>query len=223
MISIHLNWDSGHVIQPCVPSYQRTGTNIPSYSSWTLKDLSTLFLYFLEGASLVAQMVRNLPAMQETWVQSLGQEDALEKGMATHSGILAWRIPWMEEPGRLQSVGLQRVWHDGVTNTLTSRVATVMRKWRGSLWDCYRDETPKIGLKEVLRDLGEWYTQLFGPLDVVQCLPGTLQSEPASPPLSGWPQDNVGFLLLRVGATSCLPASCLLSLLLRIVWGCGYK
>ena len=108
-------------------------------------------------------MVRNLPAMQETWVWSLGQEDPLEKGMATHSGILAWRIPWMEEPGGLQSMGLQRVGHDGVTNTVTSGVATVMHKWRGSLWDCYRDETPKIGLKEVLRDLGEWYTQLFAP------------------------------------------------------------
>ena len=52
-------------------------------------------------------MVKNLRAMQETWVQSLGQEDPLEKGMATHSNILAWRIPWTEEPGRLQSIGLQ--------------------------------------------------------------------------------------------------------------------
>ena len=62
-------------------------------------------------ASLVAQMVKNLPAMQETWVQSLGQEDMLEKGMATHSNILAWRIPLTEEPGGLQSTGLQRVRH----------------------------------------------------------------------------------------------------------------
>ena len=54
-------------------------------------------------------MVKNLPAMQETQVQSLGQEDPLEKKMATHSSILAWRIPWTEEPGRLQSMGLQRV------------------------------------------------------------------------------------------------------------------
>ena len=50
-------------------------------------------------------MVKNLPAMQETWVQSLGQEDTLEKGMATHSSVLAWRIPWIEESGRLQSMG----------------------------------------------------------------------------------------------------------------------
>ena len=60
-------------------------------------------------ASLVAQMVKNLSAMQETWVQSLGWEDPLEKGMTTHSSILAWRIPWTEEPGRLQSMGSQRL------------------------------------------------------------------------------------------------------------------
>ena len=60
----------------------------------------------------MAQTVKNLPARQETWVQSLGQEDPLEKGMATHSSILAWRIPWTEEPGGLQQMGLQRVGHD---------------------------------------------------------------------------------------------------------------
>ena len=60
---------------------------------------------------LGAQTVKNLPAMRETWVQSLDQEDPL-KGMATHSSILAWRIPWTEEPGGLQSMGLQRVRHD---------------------------------------------------------------------------------------------------------------
>ena len=57
-------------------------------------------------------MVKNLPAMQETWVQSLSWEDPLEKGMATHSNILAWRIPLTEEPGELQSKWLQRVGHD---------------------------------------------------------------------------------------------------------------
>ena len=57
-------------------------------------------------------MVKNLPAMQETWVPSLGQEDPLEKEMATHSSILSWRIPWKEEPDRLQSMGSQRVRHD---------------------------------------------------------------------------------------------------------------
>ena len=59
-------------------------------------------------ASLVAQLVKNLPAVQETWVQSLGLEDPLEKEMATHSSILAWEIPWREDPGRLQSVGSQK-------------------------------------------------------------------------------------------------------------------
>ena len=57
-------------------------------------------------------MVKNLPAMQETRVQSLGGEDPLEKGMAIHSSILAWRIPWIEEPGGLQSMGSHRVGHD---------------------------------------------------------------------------------------------------------------
>ena len=64
------------------------------------------------GASLVAQVLKRLPAMQETQVRSLGWEDPLEKEMATHSSTLAWKIPWTEEPGRLQSMGSQRVGHD---------------------------------------------------------------------------------------------------------------
>ena len=66
------------------------------------------FNYSVDGPrfSLVAQMVKSLPAMQETWVQSLGQEDLLEKEMATHSSILAWKIPWTEEPGGLHPMGL---------------------------------------------------------------------------------------------------------------------
>ena len=63
----------------------------------------------------MAQMVKNLLVIQKTQVQSLGQEDPLEKGMATHSNILAWEIPWTEEPGGLQSIGSQRVRHDLVT------------------------------------------------------------------------------------------------------------
>ena len=62
--------------------------------------------------SLVAQTVKRLPTMRETWVQSLGRKDLLEKEMATHSSILAWKIPWMEEPGRLQFMGSQRVGHN---------------------------------------------------------------------------------------------------------------
>ena len=60
----------------------------------------------------MAQTVKRLPTMWETWVQSLGQEDLLEKEMATHSSILAWKIPWTEKPGRLQSMGSKRVGHD---------------------------------------------------------------------------------------------------------------
>ena len=62
--------------------------------------------------SLVAQRVRNLPVMQETWIQSLDREDTAEKGMATHSSILAWEIPWTEQPGGLQSKALQRLGHN---------------------------------------------------------------------------------------------------------------
>ena len=66
----------------------------------------------LEAASLVAQMAKSLVVMQETWVQSLGLEDPLEKKMATHSSTLAWKTPWTEEPGKLQSMGSQRVRHN---------------------------------------------------------------------------------------------------------------
>ena len=61
---------------------------------------------------MVAQRVKHLPAMRETWVLSLGQEDPLDKGMAIHSSTLAWKIPWTEKPSRLQSMGLQRVGHN---------------------------------------------------------------------------------------------------------------
>ena len=65
--------------------------------------------FLVPKASLVAQRLKRLPAMQETKVRSLGQEDPMEKKVATHSSILAWRIPWREEPGRLQSMGSQTV------------------------------------------------------------------------------------------------------------------
>ena len=75
-----------------------------------------VFLIYLRGslvtATLVAQRLKRLPALWETWVRSLGQEVSLEKEMATHSSILAWRIPWMEEPGGLESMGSQRVGHN---------------------------------------------------------------------------------------------------------------
>ena len=82
--------------QKCVGKIQGSKENIIQYPE----------------ASLVAQMVKNLPALQETWIQSLGQEDPLEKGLANHSSILAWKIQWTEEPGGLQSMVLQRVRHD---------------------------------------------------------------------------------------------------------------
>ena len=76
------------------------------------------------GASLMAQMAKNLPAMQETWVQFLGQEDPLEKGMATHSSILAWKIPWTEEPGGLLSMEVQRVRYNLVSTLQSGRGVT---------------------------------------------------------------------------------------------------
>ena len=81
-----------------------------------IEELESIFRILGESSQnwgfLLAQIVKNPPAMQETWVLSLGREDPLEKGMATHSCILAWRTPWTEEPGRLQSIGSQRVSHD---------------------------------------------------------------------------------------------------------------
>ena len=89
----------------------------------TLKKKSENFLkkhliacVYTYMTSLVAQTVKRLPTMQETWVQSLGWEDLLEKEMATHSSILAWKIPWMEESGRLQTMVSQRIGHNGVTS-----------------------------------------------------------------------------------------------------------
>ena len=82
---------------------------------------------------LVAQMVKHLPAMWETWVWSLGQEDPLEKEMATHSSTLAWKIPWMEEPGRLQSMGLQRVEHDWATSLWVAEYSVF--NFRNFIWN----------------------------------------------------------------------------------------
>ena len=75
-------------------------------------ELDANIVVFWILSPLMVQIVKNSPTIQETWVQSLGQEDPLEKGMMTHSSILAYRIPWAEEPGRLQSVEQQRVRHD---------------------------------------------------------------------------------------------------------------
>ena len=95
-------------------SFQLVEMSVKISSRFGYKFMSGSSNYHLTlfGASLVAQTVKNLPAMQETRVQSLGVEDLLEKGMATHSSILASRIPWTEEPGGLQSMGSQRVRQD---------------------------------------------------------------------------------------------------------------
>ena len=91
----------------------KTGKN---YSQVERQGKVSKWLSIWTELSLVAQTVKRLPSIRETWVQSLGQEDPLEKEMATHSSILSWRIQWTEEPGRLQSMGSQRVGHDWATS-----------------------------------------------------------------------------------------------------------
>ena len=91
----------------CPPCHLDPGSSLSLPSGTSFSTSGSTFQNLLPGswASLVAQTVKNLPAVQKTRVQSLGQEDPLEKGMATHPSILAWRIPWTEEPSRLQSMG----------------------------------------------------------------------------------------------------------------------
>ena len=100
--------DSAFFIVQLSHPYMTTGKNT-ALTRWTFvgKIMSLLFNTLSRFI-----MLKRLPAMWETWVRSLGQEDPLEKGMATHSGILTWRIPWTEEPGGLQSTGSQRVGYD---------------------------------------------------------------------------------------------------------------
>ena len=102
-------------LTPIISSYSAATKATPTAlgcTAGTLPEATKLILTGFRGgqASLVAQMIKNLPAMQETWVRSLGQEDPLKEGMASHSIILAWRIPWTEEPSGLQSMGSQKNW-----------------------------------------------------------------------------------------------------------------
>ena len=92
---------------------------LAGYIPWDQKESATEYTHTLHcvWASLVAQTVKNLPKMQETLIRSPSWEDPMEKGMATHSSIIAWRIPWTEAPSRLQYLGSQRVRHNGTTNT----------------------------------------------------------------------------------------------------------
>ena len=110
-------------------------------------------------------MVKNLPAVQKTWVWSLGWEDSLEKGMATHSSILAWRIPWTEEPGGLQSMGLQTARHDWRTNTFLG-VHNASRNWEAGL--------------TVTRLLGKSYWKLIFACDSVAAIQGVYLHEGGS-------------------------------------------
>ena len=95
------------------------------------------------SASLVAQRLKHLPPMQETWIRSLGREDPLEKEMATHSSILAWRISWTEEPGRLQFTGSQRVGHDWATSL--SLLLSCIAEGNGNPLQCSCLENPMDG------------------------------------------------------------------------------
>ena len=92
---------------------------------WDTTYYETFAIDIYLMTSLVAQIIKHLPTMQETRVQPLGREDLLEKEIATHSSILAWKIPWTEEPGRLQSMGSQRVIHNWVTSLIFNDRGTV--------------------------------------------------------------------------------------------------
>ena len=109
-------------ILPVLWSLIRHGPQIDTWSIWVSLKFANCFEYlqifkYLQIFFPVAQTVKNMPAMQETLVQSLGQGDPWEKGMSTHSSVLAWRIPWTEQPSRLQSMGSQMVGLDWVTGT----------------------------------------------------------------------------------------------------------
>ena len=119
-------------------------------------------------------MVKNPPAVQETWVQSLGWEDPLEKGTATHPSILAWRIPWTERPGRLQSIGSQRVGHNWATFTSLTPPCTQVHKTKFPFYNhSALPHSDSLGV-EVMRtalsfptgksdkQLGEWYYTPIG-------------------------------------------------------------
>ena len=121
---------------------------------WLLLSIIQLFWGFP-----VSSAVKNLPAMQEAWVWSLGQEDPLEEGMATHSSTLAWKIAWTEKPGGLQSRGLHRVRHNWVTNTHTYRCFTCFVLWTLTIRlviSHFRDESTEAQRESSLSKLVTW-------------------------------------------------------------------
>ena len=119
------NWDSRrrqwHPTPVLLPGKSYGRRSLVGCSPWGPEESDTTeqLPFHFHWVSLVVQKVKKLFAVQETWIQSLGQEDPLKKGMATHSSILAWRMPWIEEPGGLQSMGSQRVGYNWVTNRYT--------------------------------------------------------------------------------------------------------
>ena len=135
-------------------------------STWEVESDWESFLRIMEPrASLVAQMVKNPPAMQETWVRSLGQEDPLEEGMATHCSILAWRIPWTEELGGLQSLGSQRVGHDWATQhkhgTRSKRISCMNSFTCLMFWSFYSEDKVSALLGPTWREGGWWSTRIW--------------------------------------------------------------
>ena len=130
----------------------------PSWDSLSYSLITTFQYYFISGASLVAQLIKNPPAIWKTWVRSLGSEDPLEKGKATHSSILAWRIPWT-----IQSMGLQRVGHDWVTFTFTlslSQVSSVTQSCP-TLCDPMNCSTPGLPVHHQLPEITQTHAILW--------------------------------------------------------------
>ena len=138
--------------------------------------------------SLVAQTVKRPPTMWETWVQFLGQEDPLEKEMTTHSSILAWRIPWTEEPGRLQSTGSLRVGHDWVTSLSLSCIG----EGNDNSLQCSCLENPRGG--------GASWTAIYG---VAQNRTGL--KELSSSSSSGFNMNSVPSSVYDLGELTTLP------------------
>ena len=121
----------------------------------------------LHALFLIAKTVKNLPAIQETWVWSLGREDPLEKERATHSSILAWRIPWTEKPGELPSMQSQRAGHNWEANThATTSMCTLHRhtlKERGHKREYMTDDSTYMKLNR--ETIGWWWSQNSGSLE----------------------------------------------------------
>ena len=119
MISILLKYKVwSQLTDSMIMNMSKLWDRVKDRESWraAVHGVEKSWRWLSDRASLVAQTVKCLPAVRETWVQSLGQEDPLEKEMAIHSSTLAWKIPWTEEPGRLQPTGSQTVRHDWATS-----------------------------------------------------------------------------------------------------------